>query len=144
MRSLINHVITKTGHDRIVSFTTEMIESHLAQLAERGVQRNSRACALNAIRQFARFGIRPSRRWWTADPTLEIDKIRRVKKLPRPFSDADRDALMRAPLLKDDGTPDLELAALRVDWAVSTLEDMQGEDFPRAQEILRRVRGEKR
>lgn len=37
----------------------------------------------------------------------------------------------------------LELAALRVDWAASTLEDMQGEDFPRAQEILRSYRGER-
>lgn len=35
----------------------------------------------------------------------------------------------------------LELVALRVNWAASTLEDMRGEDFPRAQEILRSYRG---
>ena len=37
----------------------------------------------------------------------------------------------------------LARAALPVDWAAPTVEGMRGEDFPRAQEMLRRYRGER-
>ncbi len=98
----ISHVTQACGHLRgakVQDFTEEVVEAWLTQMETRGLARATMARRLTSLREFARYGLR--KRYWTADPTLNIGAIRRPPTLPRPFTPEERDALMALVLERE-------------------------------------------
>lgn len=97
LRSFENHVVHETGNDLASSFTARLVESWLVQLRKRGRSQKSLAAVCQpAIREFAKWGLR--RGYWRVDPTADLPVMRVPRALPRPFSPAERNALLALPL----------------------------------------------
>lgn len=97
LRSFENHAAHETGHDLGTAFTPRMVETWFHHLQKRGLSRKALASVYQpAIREFAKWGLK--RGYWRVDPTADLQVLRAPKGLPRPFTPAERDALMALPL----------------------------------------------
>jgi integrase/recombinase XerD len=100
LRLFIDHVKHEYGRDDVRHFTAAAVNGWLDHMAGHGLSLATRALRLTALRELAKFGVR--HRYWTTDPTADVDAIRRNKQLPIPFTPEERDALMRLPLAKKE------------------------------------------
>jgi len=94
----IDHVVHEKGRDDVKYFTAALVNGWLDHLEARGLSKNTRALRLTVLRELSRFGMR--QRYWREDPLIEVDPVLRGKTLPKPFSPAEREALMALPLTK--------------------------------------------
>jgi site-specific recombinase XerD len=73
-------------------FTAALVEEWFLHLDSRDLARKTLAIYQTALREFAKWGLK--RRYWRDDPLLDVPVITYPKNLPRPFTAAERDALM--------------------------------------------------
>jgi integrase/recombinase XerD len=88
------------GHAYARHFTREMVEAWVTRMSDRQLDTITIINRLAALRELAKYGTR--QRIWATDPFLDIEPLRRPRRLPRPFTAPDRDALMALELNDED------------------------------------------
>jgi integrase/recombinase XerC len=84
----------------VTDFDQEMAEGWLASLEGFRLARATMARAQTALRSFAKWGTR--RRYWRANPVVDIDLIRVPERLPRPFAPEELAALGALALSEEE------------------------------------------
>ena len=82
--------------DQVPAFTEALVAAYFAAARRKGLHTNTLLRHRAAFNQFAAWGLR--RRLWTENPMLNAPEYKRPKRLPRPFSIAERAALLALAL----------------------------------------------
>ena len=80
----------------VLSFTRDRLEAYFHLLASEGLSKATLHRKQAFLRMFARFCL--THGLWTADPTIAMASIPKPKRIPRPFSDDEINALMALDL----------------------------------------------
>lgn len=100
IRLFIDFVKAIHGRDDVAHLTTANIEGWLDAMRERSLSPATRSIRLTAVRELVKYCLRE--RILRDDPMLTIEAVRRPKTLPVPFSETEREALMRLVLPVDE------------------------------------------
>lgn len=77
--------LTLTGkQDSVMHFSADLARAYLLDQSSQNKSMATLHRKQSVLREFGKWGAR--RRFWSVDPTVELESIRKPKRLPRPFS----------------------------------------------------------
>ncbi len=85
------HVVSEAT-DSVLAVTADRIRSFLHRQSAKNLSLSTLNRRKSAISVFCRWGT--ARRYWIANPADEIERLPRARRLPRPFTHAERERLM--------------------------------------------------
>ncbi len=111
--------------DSVLVFNAELVEKYLLAISQKGLSLHTLARRRAVLGELGRYGYRL--RYWYADPTPNMPKVRRQKTLPRPFSAEERGRLMALSLTGIQHT--LRALLYYTGFRVSEIAAIRVEDF---------------
>jgi integrase/recombinase XerD len=92
----ITRFIAALPIDSVARFTPEAVAGYFRSISTAEMMPNTLCRKVRALRQFAKWGMK--RGLWSKDPMALVEPMKAQRGVPRPFSDAEMQALMALPL----------------------------------------------
>lgn len=82
--------------DNVGAFTTDLVRAFMNALSDKGLKRATLYRRCSALSAFGKWGVRE--KLWLSNPVDGIDRVKKPRQNPRPFTPDERRRLMELPL----------------------------------------------